>query len=141
MQSLQTNSGYILRLVKDEPIVESITRFCQEAGVHLASVQAIGAVKSAVVGFYPLEARAYHFREFNQEMELGSLTGNVSLLGNEPALHAHAVLIDTECRAFGGHLKEAIVAATCEVVITRLGDGVQRQFDETTGLNLWSLPA
>ena len=38
---------------------------------------------------------------------------------------------------FGGHLNEAFVSATCEMVVLPMAGQVERAFDEETGLNLF----
>jgi len=37
---------------------------------------------------------------------------------------------------FGGHLNEAVVSATCEVIIEKIEGSIEREFDKETGLNL-----
>ena len=39
--------------------------------------------------------------------------------------------------AYGGHLNEAIVSATAEIVVTMLPGKVDRVKSEETGLNVW----
>jgi predicted DNA-binding protein with PD1-like motif len=60
---------------------------------------------------------------------------------SEIMIHAHVVVSDENCRAFGGHLmKDSHVGATAELMIVEgLGLNVQRGFDEKTKLNLLKL--
>ena len=44
---------------------------------------------------------------------------------------------DEQGRVFGGHLNEAIVSATCEMVVEVIDGQVDRAFDEDVGLNLF----
>jgi predicted DNA-binding protein with PD1-like motif len=57
-------------------------------------------------------------------------------MGDKPFIHAHITIADQQFGTFGGHLKEAIVGATCEIYLTRLRGKIQRIKDEITGLNL-----
>lgn len=44
---------------------------------------------------------------------------------------------DAEAHVFGGHLVDATISATCEMVIRVLDGTVDRYFDEEVGLNLF----
>ena len=44
---------------------------------------------------------------------------------------------DENGHVFGGHLNEATVSATCEMVIEIIDGKVDRYFDEEIGLNLF----
>ena len=54
-------------------------------------------------------------------------------------LHVHAAFADEYGELRGGHLKEAVVSATCEVFITRFDMDLDRRFDPETGLNILNL--
>lgn len=45
---------------------------------------------------------------------------------------------DQEGHAFGGHLNEAVISATCELVVTCLPGETNRVFSDEVGLNLIS---
>ena len=49
------------------------------------------------------------------------------------------MLSDEEIRAFGGHLKEATVSVTAEIILRTVNGKIKREKDIETGLNLWSL--
>jgi predicted DNA-binding protein with PD1-like motif len=44
---------------------------------------------------------------------------------------------DAEAHVFGGHLVDATISATCEMVIRILDGCVDRKFSEEVGLNLF----
>ena len=50
--------------------------------------------------------------------------------------HLHMSAGDTEGRVLGGHLNEAVISATCELVLEIMDGTVERRFDPETGLNL-----
>ena len=43
---------------------------------------------------------------------------------------------DTEGRVLGGHLNEAVISATCGLVLEIMDGTVERRLDPETGLNL-----
>ena len=51
--------------------------------------------------------------------------------------HLHMSAGDEKGNVFGGHLNQAIVSATCEMVITIIHGEVDRKFNEEIGLNLF----
>ena len=59
--------------------------------------------------------------------------------GQSPIIHAHGVLSKRDSQTVGGHIKEAVVGATLEVVIHAEDIRVDRALDEATGLPLMQL--
>ena len=51
--------------------------------------------------------------------------------------HLHMSAADAEARVFGGHLVDATISATCEMVIRILDGCVDRKFSDEVGLNLF----
>jgi uncharacterized protein len=58
---------------------------------------------------------------------------------SKPKVHAHTVLRKSDATAHGGHLVEAIVRPTLEIVITELPRHLHRRFDPESGLALIDL--
>lgn len=139
MKHKELGGVHILLLLEGEKLVESITSFCSGNGIGAATFQALGAVKEVELGFYDLKARQYEWKKAEAELELDNATGNIALLEGKPIVHAHATVSDREMHSFGGHLKEAVVGASCEVFLTPLGGKLERKQDEKTGLKLMEL--
>ena len=68
-----------------------------------------------------------------------SLIGNVALVGDEPKVHAHVVVGKRDGTAHGGHLLEASVWPTLEVILVESPEHLRRKMDKETGLALISL--
>ena len=83
--------------------------------------------------------KKYSDKTIKKSLEVLSLSGNVTQLGEKEFVHAHIVLSDEEIRAFGGHLKEATVSVTAEIILRTVNGKIKREKDIETGLNLWSL--
>ncbi len=129
---------YIGRLPQGADLLESITKICKEENIKIGKITAIGAVKKAVIAFYNQVEKKYHNLELNQEMELVSCIGNVSILNGQPFVHCHVSLADDQGRCFGGHLMVGTEVFVCELIIEEFeGELVERVYDEQTGLNLW----
>ena len=69
-------------------------------------------------------------------MEVLSLVGDIALDGEVPRVHAHVVVGKADGSAHGGHLLEAHVWPTLEVLLVTTPDHLRRRFDPETGLAL-----
>jgi len=73
-------------------------------------------------------------------VEVLSLVGTIAPREDgEPQVHAHVVLGRSDGTTRGGHLLEAHVRPTLEVVLVESPEHLQRRTDEETGLPLISL--
>jgi predicted DNA-binding protein with PD1-like motif len=77
----------------------------------------------------------------DEQLELLSLIGDVALRDGAPEVHSHAVVGKSDGTAHGGHLLEARVRPTCELVLTESPAHLQKQFDPESGLALIKLPS
>lgn len=72
-----------------------------------------------------------------------SLMGNVSVDNDGKAfLHSHGVfsyLKDKAIRVTAGHLKEATIGYTGEIVLTPANDTIERKVDPKAGIEVWKL--
>jgi predicted DNA-binding protein with PD1-like motif len=101
-----------------------------------ARLQGIGAFIDAELGFYDFERREYDRFRIEEETEVLSLLGNLSMADKGPRAHAHATLGKRDGSAVGGHLFEGHVGATLEVFLAEVPVELRRAHDEATGLPL-----
>lgn len=128
--------SYVLAFLKGEEVLTEMISFCAREGIVNATFTGIGAVRGLSCGYYALEEKAYHFTQYDEPVEVVSLTGNIMQKEGAPALHAHGVFTDHENRAFGGHIESMVVDVTLEVVLTVLPSEIERVLDEDIGLFL-----
>ncbi len=136
IKTLNQSSSTLLILKKDEKIIGSIIDYCQNNKIESAWVSAIGAVSEAETGLYDLSNKKYLKQKFTGSFEIASLSGNISKKEDEIIAHIHAVFTNEEMKAFGGHLVDATVAATCEIYLTTFNEAITREFSDSIGLNL-----
>lgn len=140
MKVRRTETGFLVALDVGDEVISSLKRIAASERIGLASIQGIGAVRNAVVGYVDLDQKQYLKREFGPEsMELLSMLGNMARLEGEPVVHAHVVLSDREMRSFGGHLFEATTSLTVEIIMRVFEGEVSRRFDPNSGANLLNL--
>ena len=138
---MRINKGRVLigRLPFGGDLLGSLTAVCQNENVKFGWMSAIGAVSSAVLGYYKQDDREYmDCVNLEKGLEIVSCTGNISLRDGEIFVHAHAILSDDQGNCFGGHLMPGTRIFAAEYHIKELeGEPFRREFDDETGLVLW----
>ncbi len=136
MRFRKAGGAYIVRLDSGERIIETLSALCTAEGIRAASITGVGTCVEAELGSLDWETKIHRPRKIAEHCEISALVGNVSVQDGKTVVHLHATLADAECRAFSGHLHEAVIKATGEVVITPLQGDLRRKKDPDTGLNL-----
>ncbi|HWI38604.1 MAG TPA: PPC domain-containing DNA-binding protein [Burkholderiales bacterium] len=119
----------------DEP-VSLLERFAREHNLTAARFTAIGAFREVVVGYFDWEKKDYLRIPIREQVEVLSLVGDVAIGDKGPKIHAHVVLGKRDGSAHGGHLLEAKVRPTLEVVLTESPAVLVREHDAASGLAL-----
>ncbi len=130
---------YLVRLARGEEIVASLKALALKEKIQLAQVQGLGAVNDLTVGVYDTEAKVYRSNHFTGAFEMLSLSGSIDTMKGEFYSHYHIAVGDKDGHAWGGHLNQAYISATCELMLTLLPGTIDRVKDPETGLNLWKL--
>ena len=138
MEYRRFGDTYIVRMDPGEEILKELKVFAEKEQVKLASVTALGAVKDFTVGVFDTNAKVYKSNRFQGVYEIVSLVGSINTMNDAFYCHLHMCAADQEGHAFGGHLNEAVISATCEMVVTCLPGRTDRVFSEEVGLNLIS---
>ena len=138
-ESFESGRVLVVRLERGEEIVSALLACAKEHGIRAGSVSGIGAISSAVLGFFNPATKAYRENAFSEPLEILSLTGNLSTKDGAPYAHLHASLGRENGEAIGGHLVSAKVSATAELIVQPLNGTLERQFSEEIGLNLLKL--
>ncbi len=138
MEYRRFENTIIARMDRGEEILEQVKALALQEHIQLASVSALGAVGDFTVGVFHVEEQQYYANTFTGNYEIVSLTGTINTMNGEFYTHLHMSAGDDQGRVFGGHLNRAVISATCEMVITVIGGTVDRRFDPSIGLNVFS---
>jgi predicted DNA-binding protein with PD1-like motif len=126
---------YILVLETGEEIAASLHRFAIENRLGASSFKAIGALSGAKVGWFDWQTKKYETAaQFEEQLEVLSLVGDVALKDGAPAVHAHLIVGRRDGTAHGGHLMEAHVRPTLEVVLTESPQPLRKVVDPESGI-------
>ncbi len=128
---------YVLVLDTGEEVASGLLDFAKKQQIRTASFTAIGALRELTLGYFDWQKKEYERIHVTEQVELLSLAGNIVSSKDGPKLHAHVVVGKRDGTAHGGHLIDAIVRPTLEMMIVESKAAkLERQQDETTGLPL-----
>ena len=138
---LSTNGERTYALVFDagDEVVESVHSFARENGLTAARFVGIGAFSDVVLGYFNWDKKDYEQIPVDEQVEVLSLAGDIALKDGEPQLHAHVTVGRRDGSAYGGHLIEAHVRPTLEVILTEAPRHLRKRSDPETGLALIDL--
>jgi len=91
------------------------------------------------LGYFEWSRKEYARITIREQVEVLSLVGDVALEGATPKIHAHVVVGKRDGTAHGGHLLEARVRPTLEVILVQPPGHLRRRFDPTSKLALIDL--
>ena len=130
---------YALVFDIDEEVVAGLTRFAVEKNITAGHFTAIGAFSKLTLGYFDWQAKDYTRIAVNEQVEVLSLIGDIAIDKGKPKLHAHVVVGKSDGTAHGGHLLEAYVRPTLEVVLESAPARLVRRHDPESGLALIDL--
>jgi len=136
----RTPKTFVVVFETGDELAEGLTKFASEQKLASSSFKAIGALSSVRLGWLNWETKLYEPSiHLDEQVELLSLIGDVALKDGEPQVHAHVVIGKRDGTAHGGHLLQAHVRPTCEVVLTESPAHLKKEFDPAAGIALIKL--
>jgi uncharacterized protein len=128
---------FVVVLDSGDEVMACLKRFVEQEKIEAAQFSAIGAFRSAALGYFDWETKDYQRIPVDEQAEVASFTGDVAVgPDNQPALHIHCVLGCRGGRAVAGHLLEGHVRPTLEVVLTDSPVHLRKRHDPESGLAL-----
>jgi predicted DNA-binding protein with PD1-like motif len=119
-----------------EEAMNGLREFARAANLIGSRFTAIGAFSDVTLGFFDPEKKEYVKIPVREQVEVLSLLGNVAQHEGKPKVHAHIVVGKRTGAAHGGHLLEAHVRPTLEVIVVESPSHLERHTDDRTGLAL-----
>jgi predicted DNA-binding protein with PD1-like motif len=128
---------FVLIFNTGDEIASLLQRFAKRQGLAGSSFKAIGALSQAKLGWLNWETKKYDPAcVLDEQVELLSLIGDIAFRDGEPQVHAHVVIGRSDGTAHGGHLLEAHVRPTCELILTENPTHLQKKLDPASGVAL-----
>ena len=142
-KEVEQGRRFVIKIAPGESVQRRLVEFAMAADVrHAVIVSAVGSVRD--VRFRGIKAGAklpitpprIHDHVAEGPLELLGLTGNLFPDENgEIDCHLHVLGSKSSGEVLGGHLYEASVFATCEIVVSELrGEGLERHLSKSGGV-------
>ena len=129
---------YAIVFDKGDEFASGLLEFAKRQDLDAASFTGIGALSSATLGYFDRERMDYKKIPVQEQVEVLTLAGNVAIdeAKGEPKVHAHVVVGRADGSTLGGHVLEAHVWPTLEIVLVESAPYLRRATDPETGLAL-----
>jgi hypothetical protein len=132
----QGEKTFALIFETGDEVVSNVREFAESNQIGAGRLTAIGAFRDVTLGYFDWEKKDYKKMPFREQVEVLSLIGDIALKDGTPQVHAHVVVGRSDGSTLGGHLVEAHVRPTLEVILVESPRHLQKEIDRETGLAL-----
>lgn len=137
--AIQYGNKYLLSVKNHSELAAAIISFAKAQKIKAGTVYGIGAVNTATLRFFDPATKKYVDKNFDGQMEISNLTGNIATQEGSELIHLHITLGQKDYHALAGHLLSANISGAGEFVIETLPDvTAEKTFDDKIGLNLYN---
>lgn len=119
-----------------DKVMACLKDFVTREKITAAQISAIGALSDVELQYFDWEKKSYQKIPLNEQVEVASLLGDVAEAEGKPAIHIHIVVGRRDGSAMAGHLGEAHVRPTLEVILTESPAHLRKRFDPESSLAL-----
>lgn len=126
---------------QEDEMIAGLTEFANEQRLTGSHFTAIGGFSRVTLGYFQRAGMNYTDIPVDEQVEVLSLVGNIATKGDGYKVHAHVVLGRADGNTLGGHVLNAKVWPTLEVILIEEPAYMRRTIDENTGLALIDLDA
>ena len=143
-KQVEQGRRFVLKISPGESLQARLVDFARAVGLrHAVIVSAVGSIQDLEFrgikagAKLPITPPRMHLHRVEGPLELLGLTGNI-LPDEAGALdcHLHVMASRSSGEVLGGHLFDARVFATCEVVLSELtAEGLERHWSRTGGVH------
>jgi uncharacterized protein len=127
---------YAVIFYQGDEAFSGLQEFAEKYHVTSAHFTAIGALDGVTVGWFDPQRKMYKKIPISGQHEVIGMSGDIALYQGRPVVHTHMVVGNPNGTTYGGHLLEAYVSPTLEVMLTVDPGTMQKRFDPATDLTL-----
>jgi hypothetical protein len=132
----EATKQYAVIFYQGDEAYSGLQEFAEKYHVTSAHFTAIGALNGAIVGWFDPQRKMYKKIPINGQHEVIGMSGDIALYQGRPVVHTHMVVGGPDGTTHGGHLLEAYVSPTLEVMVTVDPVAMRKRLDPETNLTL-----
>lgn len=127
---------YAVIFYQGDEAFSGLLEFAEKYHVTSAHFTAIGAVSGATLAWFDPQHKMYKKIPIVGQHEVIGMSGDIALYQGKPVVHTHMVVGSPDGTTQGGHVLDAHVSPTLEVMVTVDPKAMQKRFDPETDLTL-----
>ena len=132
----EATKQYAVIFYKGDEALSGLLEFAEKYHVTSAHFTAIGAVSGATVAWFDPQRKMYKKIPIVGQHEVIGMSGDIALYQGKPVVHTHMVVGNQDGTTVAGHVLEAYVSPTLEVMVTVDPKSMHKRFDPETDLTL-----
>ena len=132
----ESTKRYAVIFYQGDEAFSGLLEFAEKYQVTSAHFTAIGALSGATVGWFDPQRKMYKKIPIVGQHEVIGMSGDIALYQGKPVVHTHMVVGSSDGTMRGGHVLDAYVSPTLEVMVTVDPIAMQKRFDPATDLTL-----
>jgi predicted DNA-binding protein with PD1-like motif len=132
----EVTKQYAVIFYQGDEAFSGLLEFAEKYRVTSAHFTAIGALNRATLGWFDPQRKMYKKIPINGQHEVIGMSGDIALYQGKPVVHAHMVVGSPDGTTRAGHLLDAYVSPTLEVMVTVDPVAMHKRFDPETDLTL-----
>jgi len=132
-------STYAVIFETGDEVAAGLASFAQEHRLTASHFTAIGGFQDVTLGYFDWDEKEYKRIPVHEQVEVLSLIGDIALDRGTPKVHAHVIIGKSDGTAHGGHLLEARVRPTLEVIVVESAGEMRKSYDPLSKLDLIKL--
>ena len=127
---------YAVIFYQGDEAFSGLLEFAEKYQVTSAHFTAIGALNGATLGWFDPQRKMYKKIPIVGQHEVIGMSGDIALYKGKPVVHTPMLVGNSNGATRGGHVLDAYVSPTLEVMVTVDPVTMQKRFDPATDLTL-----
>ena len=127
---------YAVIFYQGDEAFSGLLEFAEKYHVTSAHFTAIGALNKATLGWFDPQRKMYKKIPINGQHEVIAMSGDIALYQGKPVVHTHMVVGSPDGTTRAGHVLDAYVSPTLEVMVTVDPIAMHKRLDPETDLTL-----
>jgi predicted DNA-binding protein with PD1-like motif len=132
----ESTKQYAVIFYQGDEAFSGLVEFAEKYHVTSAHFAAIGALNRATLGWFDPQRKMYKKIPINGQHEVIGMSGDIALYQGKPVVHTHMVVGSPDGTTRAGHVLEAYVSPTVEVMVIVDPIAMKKRFDPATDLTL-----